>query len=69
MNCHSHADLGGQPGHGGVKPEPEGALWHAARGSAMPEYAQPLPRRVHWIAPAGTALPVCGFTVPLDHTT
>jgi nitrile hydratase len=24
-----HADLGGQPGHGPVLPEPEGALWHA----------------------------------------
>lgn len=26
----SHADLGGQPGHGPVVPEPEGALWHEA---------------------------------------
>ncbi len=25
----SHADLGGQPGHGAVVPEPEGELWHA----------------------------------------
>lgn len=25
----SHADLGGQSGHGPVVPEPEGALWHA----------------------------------------
>jgi nitrile hydratase len=25
-----HADLGGQPGHGPVTPEPEGALWHEA---------------------------------------
>lgn len=27
---HSHADLGGQPGHGPVVPGPEGELWHAA---------------------------------------
>lgn len=26
----SHADLGGQPGHGAVLPEPEGELFHAA---------------------------------------
>ncbi len=26
----SFADLGGQPGHGAVTPEPEGELWHAA---------------------------------------
>ena len=26
----SQADLGGQPGHGPVIPEPEGLLWHAA---------------------------------------
>ena len=26
----SHADLGGQPGHGPVQPEPEGELWHAS---------------------------------------
>lgn len=26
----SHADLGGQPGHGAVQPEPEGELFHAA---------------------------------------
>ncbi|MDP2006034.1 MAG: nitrile hydratase subunit beta, partial [Rubrivivax sp.] len=25
----SHADLGGQPGHGAVTPEAEGELWHA----------------------------------------
>lgn len=25
----NHADLGGQRGHGPVRPEPEGALWHA----------------------------------------
>jgi nitrile hydratase subunit beta len=25
----SHADLGGQPGHGAVSPEAEGELWHA----------------------------------------
>jgi nitrile hydratase len=25
-----HADLGGQPGHGPVTPEPEGAFWHEA---------------------------------------
>jgi len=25
----SHADLGGQDGHGPVRPEAEGALWHA----------------------------------------
>ena len=30
MNYVSHADLGGQPGHGIVTPEPEGELWHAA---------------------------------------
>lgn len=31
MSSHylSHADLGGQPGHGPVQPEPEGELWHA----------------------------------------
>ena len=29
MSYHSHADLGGQPGHGPVVPEPEGELWHA----------------------------------------
>ena len=29
MNYHSHADLGGQPGHGPVTPEPEGTLFHA----------------------------------------
>ncbi len=30
MNYLSHADLGGQPGLGAVRPEAEGALWHAA---------------------------------------
>jgi len=30
MSYRSHADLGGQPGHGAVLPEPEGELWHAA---------------------------------------
>ncbi len=30
MTYTSHADLGGQPGHGPVVPEPEGELWHAA---------------------------------------
>ena len=30
MSYTSHADLGGQPGHGPVVPEPEGELWHAA---------------------------------------
>ena len=30
MTYHSQADLGGQPGHGPVRPEPEGALWHEA---------------------------------------
>ena len=25
----SRADLGGQPGNGRVRPEPEGELWHA----------------------------------------
>jgi len=30
MSYHSHADLGGQPGHGPVLPEPEGELFHAA---------------------------------------
>ena len=30
MSGHSHADLGGQPGHGPVLPEAEGLLWHAA---------------------------------------
>lgn len=30
MTYQSHADLGGQPGHGPVVPEPEGALWHEA---------------------------------------
>ena len=29
MSYTSHADLGGQPGHGAVLPEPEGELWHA----------------------------------------
>jgi nitrile hydratase len=28
MSYHSHADLGGQPGHGRVQPEPEGELFH-----------------------------------------
>ena len=30
MNYLTHADLGGQPGHGAVVPEPEGELFHAA---------------------------------------
>jgi nitrile hydratase len=30
MTYTSQADLGGQPGHGPVVPEPEGALWHEA---------------------------------------
>ena len=30
MTYLSHADLGGQPGHGRVTPEPEGELFHAA---------------------------------------
>lgn len=30
MSAPSHADLGGQPGHGPVTPEAEGKLWHAA---------------------------------------
>lgn len=30
MRYQSHADLGGQPGHGPVVPEPEGELWHDA---------------------------------------
>jgi len=30
MSYRSQADLGGQPGHGPVQPEPEGDLWHAA---------------------------------------
>jgi nitrile hydratase subunit beta len=30
MNYTSHADLGGQLGHGAVLPEAEGELWHAA---------------------------------------
>jgi len=29
MTYHSHADLGGQEGHGAVTPEPEGELFHA----------------------------------------
>ena len=29
MTYTSHADLGGQTGHGPVRPEPEGELWHA----------------------------------------
>lgn len=29
MSYHSHADLGGQSGHGRVVPEPEGELFHA----------------------------------------
>jgi nitrile hydratase subunit beta len=29
MSYTSHADLGGQRGHGPVQPEPEGELWHA----------------------------------------
>jgi nitrile hydratase len=30
MSYRTHADLGGQPGHGRVVPEPEGELFHAA---------------------------------------
>ena len=30
MSYLSHADLGGQAGHGAVQPEPEGQLWHEA---------------------------------------
>lgn len=30
MTYLSHADIGGQPGHGAVQPEPEGELWHEA---------------------------------------
>ena len=30
MSYTTHADLGGQPGHGPVTPEPEGELFHAA---------------------------------------
>jgi nitrile hydratase beta subunit len=30
MSYTTHADLGGQPGHGPVRPEPEGELFHAA---------------------------------------
>ena len=30
MSYVTHADLGGQPGHGRVVPEPEGELFHAA---------------------------------------
>ena len=30
MIYQSHADLGGQNGHGAVQPEPEGDLWHEA---------------------------------------
>ncbi|NML47220.1 nitrile hydratase subunit beta [Ramlibacter sp. G-1-2-2] len=30
MTYRSHADLGGQPGHGPVRPEAEGELWHAS---------------------------------------
>ena len=30
MTYQSQADLGGQPGHGPVLPEPEGELWHEA---------------------------------------
>jgi nitrile hydratase len=30
MSYHSHADLGGRYGHGPVRPEPEGELFHAA---------------------------------------
>ena len=30
MSYTSHADLGGQPGHGAVTPEPEGELFHAS---------------------------------------
>ena len=29
MSYQTHADLGGQTGHGAVRPEPEGELWHA----------------------------------------
>ena len=29
MSYTTHADLGGQSGHGAVRPEPEGELWHA----------------------------------------
>jgi len=29
MNYTTHADLGGQPGHGRVQPEAEGELFHA----------------------------------------
>ena len=29
MSYVTHADIGGQPGHGAVVPEPEGELWHA----------------------------------------
>jgi nitrile hydratase len=38
MSYTSHADLGGEPGHGRVEPEPEGDLWHApweARAMAL----------------------------------
>ena len=38
MSYTSHADLGGAPGHGRIKPEPEGDLWHApweARAMAL----------------------------------
>lgn len=30
MSYQTHADLGGQAGHGAVQPEPEGELWHEA---------------------------------------
>jgi nitrile hydratase subunit beta len=30
MSYQTRADLGGQPGHGAVQPEPEGELWHEA---------------------------------------
>ena len=30
MNYTTHADLGGQPGHGPVLPEAEGEFWHEA---------------------------------------
>ena len=30
MTYQSQADLGGQPGFGPVRPEPEGELWHEA---------------------------------------
>lgn len=30
MSYSTHADLGGQRGHGAIVPEPEGELWHAA---------------------------------------